>query len=170
MARKPDVAKIAADETDSTDAAEAEPSVSSGRRKWILIGGAVAAVVLILGLWLSGLPARLLHLEKPIQLSGPVYLKIPQIVANLNVPAGQDSYVKLQATLELANSASAKIATADMPRVVDVFQTYLRAMRPSELRGASGTYRLREALINRVQTATAPAIVKDILFQELIVQ
>ncbi|CAG4925850.1 unnamed protein product, partial [Acidocella sp. C78] len=78
--------------------------------------------------------------------------------------------VKLEATIELADQKSAKIATADMPRIVDVFQTYLRAMRPGELRGASGTYRLREALIDRVEVATAPAVVKDILFQELIVQ
>ena len=30
-----------------------------------------------------------------------------------------------------------------MPRLLDLFQTYLREMRPEELRGSQGTYRLR---------------------------
>ena len=40
-------------------------------------------------------------------------------------------------------------------RVVDLFQTYLREMRPDELRGSAGTYRLREELIARASLAAA---------------
>ena len=36
-----------------------------------------------------------------------------------------------------------------MPRLQDLFQTYLREMRPEELRGSAGIYRLREELIAR---------------------
>lgn len=170
MARKPEAANNVENEINSQTESGAVAKKTARRRGMFLMGGGGAALVVILVLWMSGLPARMLSLEKAPIVGGPVYVKIPQIVANLNVPNGQDSYVKLNATLELANGKSAKIAVADMPRVVDMFQTYLRAMRPSDLRGASGTYRLREALIDRVKTATAPAIVKDILFQELIVQ
>ena len=44
-----------------------------------------------------------------------------------------------------------------MPRLQDLFQTYLREMRPEELRGSAGTYRLREELIARANVAVAPA-------------
>jgi flagellar FliL protein len=43
-------------------------------------------------------------------------------------------------------------------------------MRPEELRGAAGTYRLREELIARASVAAAPAKVKDVLFTELLIQ
>ncbi|OYW11786.1 MAG: flagellar basal body protein FliL [Acidiphilium sp. 37-67-22] len=154
MAKPPTAAKNAADETLPETEGEAAPAKPS-RRKLIFICGAVAALLLLVGgLWITGILPRMLGEKPPQKVTGPVYVKIPEIVANLDVPGAK----------------SAKIATADMPRIVDVFQTYLRAMRPGELRGASGTYRLREALIDRIEVATAPAVVKDILFQELIVQ
>ena len=57
-----------------------------------------------------------------------------------------------------------------MPRLQDLFTTYLREMRPEELRGSSGTQRLREELIARANLAVAPARVADILFIELLLQ
>jgi flagellar FliL protein len=57
-----------------------------------------------------------------------------------------------------------------MPRLLDLFQTYLREMRPEELRGSAGTWRLREELIARANIAIAPARVTDVLFTELLVQ
>jgi flagellar FliL protein len=57
-----------------------------------------------------------------------------------------------------------------MPRILDLFQTYLRDMRPEELRGSEGSYRLREELVGRASVAVAPAHVQDVLFEELIIQ
>jgi flagellar FliL protein len=57
-----------------------------------------------------------------------------------------------------------------MPRLQDLFQTYLREMRPEELRGSAGTYRLREELIARADIAVAPARIQDLLFTEILVQ
>jgi flagellar FliL protein len=54
--------------------------------------------------------------------------------------------------------------------VVDLMQTYLREMRPEELRGSAGTYRLREELLVRASTAAAPAKVSDVLFTQMLVQ
>jgi flagellar FliL protein len=62
------------------------------------------------------------------------------------------------------------VVQAAMPRLLDLFQTYLREMRPDEFRGSAGTYRLREELIARATLAAAPAQVQDVLFTELIVQ
>jgi flagellar FliL protein len=57
-----------------------------------------------------------------------------------------------------------------MPRLLDMFQTYLREMRPEELRGSAGTWRLREELLARANIALAPVRVVDVLFIELLVQ
>ena len=43
-------------------------------------------------------------------------------------------------------------------------------MRPEELRGSAGTYRLREELIGRANVAVAPARVVDVLFTEMLIQ
>jgi flagellar FliL protein len=43
-------------------------------------------------------------------------------------------------------------------------------MRPEELRGSAGTYRLHQELMARANLVVAPAKVADILFIELLVQ
>ncbi|MDD2860995.1 MAG: flagellar basal body-associated FliL family protein [Acidiphilium sp.] len=159
-------------QSDAAPASDDAATVPAKTRSKLLLFGAPAALLLVLGggLWFSGALSGLVGGHKPIRVSGPVFIKVPEIVANLNVTDGRDSYAKLEATLELANSASAAEVRHDMPRIIDVFQTYLRAMHPSELQGASGTYRLREALINRVRIAAAPNVIRNVLFEELIVQ
>ena len=170
MAKSPTSAKPP--ETEPGTTGEADAAAAPKKRSKLLLFGIPAAVLLLIGggLWFSGIIPHLLHGHKQVVATGPVFIKIPEIVANLNVPSGQDSYAKLEATLELSSKASVSQVQHDMPRIIDVFQTYLRAMHPSELRGASGTYRLREALIDRVRIAVAPNVVRNVLFEELIVQ
>ncbi len=43
-----------------------------------------------------------------------------------------------------------------MPRVIDIFQTYLRELRPTDLNGSAGLYRLKEELTRRVNAAISP--------------
>ena len=99
-----------------------------------------------------------------------MFVELPEIVANLNAPGRRATYVKLKARVELSKADDQAAFTAAQPRVVDLFQTYLREMRPEELRGSAGTYRLREELIARASLAAAPARVVDVLFSELLVQ
>ena len=40
---------------------------------------------------------------------------------------------------------------------MDAFQTYLRELRPSDLDGSAGLYRLKEELTRRVNVSIAPA-------------
>jgi flagellar FliL protein len=98
-------------------------------------------------------------------------LALPEIIANLNpAPGHRPAYIKLHAVIELARAGDVAIAKAGMPRLLDLFQTYLREMRPEELAGSAGTWRLREELIARANVAIAPARVTDVLFTELLVQ
>jgi len=78
--------------------------------------------------------------------------------------------VKLLARLEISRQEDVEKVKAAMPRLQDLFQTYLREMRPEELRGSGGTYRLREELIGRANLATAPVRISDVLFTQMLIQ
>ena len=60
--------------------------------------------------------------------------------------------------------------TPIMPRVMDAFQTYLRELRPMDLDGSAGLYRLKEELTRRVNLSIAPARINAVLFKEIVVQ
>jgi flagellar FliL protein len=98
------------------------------------------------------------------------FIKMPELVANLDAGADADSYAKMQAELEVTDAVSAAAVTTPMPAIIDLFQSYLRTMQPGDLQGAEGLYRLREALLARANVIVAPASVQDVLFIELIVQ
>ena len=100
----------------------------------------------------------------------PNFLEMPDIIANLNVGSKRAVYVKLRTRVELVKAEDEGLVRAAMPRVLDLFQTYLREMRPEELRGSAGTYRLREELIARANIAVAPARIQDLLFVEMLIQ
>jgi flagellar FliL protein len=57
-----------------------------------------------------------------------------------------------------------------MPRVMDSFQLYLRALTVDELNGPSGMQRLKEELTARVNLAIEPIRVDDVLMKEMLVQ
>ena len=98
------------------------------------------------------------------------FMDLPDIVANLNAGPRRTVFVKLKAKLELAKPEDQAVLQAAMPRVLDLFQGYLREMRPDELRGTAGTYRLREELLARTNLAAPPARVTSVLFTEVLIQ
>jgi len=98
------------------------------------------------------------------------FLKIPDMIVNLSSADGQSRFLRLSVQLELANEADMKAVEKVLPRVVDQFQTYLRELRVQDLRGSKGMYRLQMELLSRVNEAAAPIQVKDVLFQEILIQ
>ncbi|MBU0800993.1 MAG: flagellar basal body-associated FliL family protein [Alphaproteobacteria bacterium] len=98
------------------------------------------------------------------------FLEIPDISVNLADTGSKPSYLRLKVQLELANQGDLAAVEAVMPRVVDQFQTYLRELRVRDLRGSAGIYRLQMELLTRVNSAVAPVEVKDVLFQEILIQ
>ena len=156
------------------------PAKPGGRRKLLLVA---AAVLLLAGGggagWLTGFIPGLLNkpgkadshaAAEPKAAAAPVFLDLPDIVANLNAGNRRTSFIKLKVKLELAKPEDQHAIQGAMPRILDLFQTYLREMRPEELRGTAGTYRLREELIARTNIAAHPARVLNVLFTELLVQ
>ncbi len=158
-----------------TDTAGDKPATKPGGKRKLLLTG--AGVLLLAGgggaAWFAGLIPHGGHKEAHAEAKGPaapVFLDLPDIVANLNAGPRRAAFIKLKAKLELARPEDQAVVQAAMPRVLDLFQTYLREMRPDELRGTAGTYRLREELVARSSIAAQPAHVLNVLFTELLVQ
>ncbi len=99
-----------------------------------------------------------------------VFYDLPELLVNLNSPGRQSSFLKIQVSLELGSPEAVVEVEAVLPRIVDNFQVYLRELRPDELSGTKGVYRLKEELLVRVNTAVQPTRVYDILFKEILVQ
>ncbi|MFN3450021.1 MAG: flagellar basal body-associated FliL family protein [Roseococcus sp.] len=164
---------------DGEAGAEAPPP-RSRKKKLILL----ALPVLLLGggagVWFSGLLGGAAPPSEQAAEAGaareaaenrqPVFIAMPDITANLNAPGRRGPFIRLRSQIEVAGAQDAAALQAAMPRLVDLFTTYLREVRPEELRGSAGTHRLREELIARANIAAAPARVTDVLFTEILVQ
>jgi flagellar FliL protein len=160
-------------------AAEGEEQApkKGGKMKLIIIAVPVLLLGVGAGLWFTGILPGLLGMKKdePEQQKvakpvPPSFIDLPELVANLNSNPARPAYVKIVARLEIRHPDDVDKVRAVMPRLQDMMQTYLREMRPDELRGSAGTYRLREELIARANTAAAPARVADVLFSQLLIQ
>ncbi len=101
---------------------------------------------------------------------GAQFLKIPDMIVNLNSEDGTPRYLRLSVQLEFKNAADMGAVEKLLPRIVDQFQTYLRELRVRDLRGSAGIYRLQMELLARVNQAAYPVEVQDVLFQEILVQ
>jgi flagellar protein FliL len=101
----------------------------------------------------------------------PAFVEVPEVLVNLST-AGSDrtQYLKVKVVLEIPDAALSTQIEATMPRVMDAFQTYLRELRPTDLDGSAGLYRLKEELTRRVNTAIAPSRITAVLFKEIVVQ
>lgn len=98
------------------------------------------------------------------------FIEVPDIIVNLNSPARQPRFLKISLKMELDSDLDRQTMEKLLPRVVDQFQAYLRELRVEDLRGSSGIYRLKIELLNRVRAAAPNVGVRDVLFQEILVQ
>jgi flagellar FliL protein len=102
----------------------------------------------------------------------PVFLDMPDVLVNLSSTGGGDrtQYLKVKVVLELPDQALSAQIQPVMPRLMDTFQTYLRELRPTDLDGSAGLYRLKEELTRRVNAAIAPNRINAVLFKEIVIQ
>ena len=166
-------AKKQADVEDEDDDA---PAKGKGKKKLPLklIGMAAGGVLLVGGVGYGGYtflakPAH--HAPKKEAAKPAVFVDLPDVLVNLsNAGSDRTQYLKVKITLELPNQAQVAKIKPLMPRVLDTFQTYLRELRPTDLDGSAGLYRMKEALTRRVNAVVAPGHITAVLFKEIVVQ
>ena len=100
-----------------------------------------------------------------------VFYNLPGFVVNLpSSTAGRTSFLKVTISLELDSQADVPKVQAVMPRIVDHVQSYLRELRPEDVKGTAGISRMRQEMLDRVVAAAPGAKVDDVLLQELLLQ
>jgi flagellar protein FliL len=106
------------------------------------------------------------------QIKPPVFMDMPEVLVNLSNTGGNEhtQYLKVKVVLELPNQELTAQIQPVMPRLMDTFQTYLRELRPTDLDGSAGLYRLKEELTRRVNAAIAPSRINAVLFKEIVIQ
>jgi flagellar FliL protein len=173
MAAKANAA-TAESEAEEADGEEAAKPKKKLPLKLIII--AAAAFLVVAGGGTGGYFFFMGKKEKAEETKGPpvikvAFLDLPDVVVNLATPGSdRTQYLKAKIVLEVPDQALIQQITPLMPRVVDAFQTYLRELRPTDLEGSAGLYRLKEELTRRINTAVEPARVNAVLFKELLVQ
>ena len=160
---------------DETAAVEGEAApASKSRFKLIII--AVAALLVVAGGGGAYFFLFAGHKEKvadagPPPAKPPVFMDVPEMLVNLSSQPGERvQYLKMKIVLEVKEAPQVALITPSMPRLTDIFQTYLREMRPGDLNGSAGLFRLKEELTRRVNVAIAPTQVNAVLFKEVVIQ
>ncbi len=151
----------------------AEGAAPKSKRKLFMIGGAAVLVLLLAGggwfFFMRG-HAKEVHAAAPPP-KPPVFLDVPEVLVNLaNAPGERIQYLKVKVVLEIKDQPLLAQITPTMPRVTDLFQTYMRELRPADLNGSVGLFRLKEELTRRVNAAISPSQVNAVLFKEIVIQ
>ena len=101
----------------------------------------------------------------------PIFMDVPEMLVNMvGAPGERIQYLKVKVVLEIKEEKQVEAIKPALPRVTDLFQTYLRELRPIDLNGSAGLFRLKEELTRRVNVAIAPNAVNAVLFKEIVVQ
>lgn len=132
-----------------------------------LLGGGGGFAAVQMGL-LSGDSEgdQIAEVEEPMDLGNPKFLPMETLVINLPDSADAE-HLLFTAELEVDPVYSDDV-DAIMPRIVDVLNGYLRAVRLSELEDPTALVRLRAQMLRRVQVVAGEGRVKDILIMEFV--
>ena len=156
--------------------AEGEETLGPPKSKLKLIIIAVSALAILGGsaaayFFLFGKKSEEHHAEAAPPPKPPAFVEVPDLLVNLvGNPGDRVQYLKVKVVLEVKEEKQVEQIKPTLPRVSDIFQTYLRELRPSDLNGSAGLFRLKEELTKRVNVALAPQQVNAVLFKEIVVQ
>ncbi len=101
---------------------------------------------------------------------GVTFYTLPDMVVNIQAPDGRPTFLKLTLTLEMHDADLAHQLQGELPRMQDMFQGFLRELRPEDLAGSAGSYQLRAEILRRVNLIAAPGQVDAVLIEEMRVQ
>jgi flagellar FliL protein len=162
-----------ADKDQSEDGTPATGDAAAPKKKFKLMMIVVAVLVIAAagGSWFMFFRSHEeVHAEAPAP-KPPTFIDVPEILVNLaGQPGERVQYLKAKIVLEVKDALQVPTITPAMPRITDMFQTYLRELRSTDLNGSVGMFRLKEELTRRVNTAIAPGQVSAVLFKEILIQ
>lgn len=168
MAKKP--------KKEKEEGAAGEEAPKSKKKLFIIIGGVMLLAAAGGGGWFflkKPSPEQTAAAEAAAKAKAPVaFLDMKDMMIGMSNGGQQDrqSIMKIKVVLEIADAKAADQIKPLLPRVEDAFQVFMRELRPSDLEGSAGMFRLKEELLRRVNLTVYPAKVDAVLFKELLVQ
>ncbi len=160
-----------ADEEDSED----EPKKKGSKLPLILslvigLGGGGGAFFAIYSGMLFGSDANEEMVEEVVEEVGiPDVAFVPVDPLLIGIGHGTaERHLRFRAQLEVPKPVQAEVEKV-LPRVVDVMNTYLRAVEITDLEDPAALVRLRAQLLRRVQVVTGQTRVRDLLIMEFVV-
>lgn len=167
-------AKAPDTDTDAKDdPAGAKGSPKGGLKRKLMIGGVAVAVLggAVGGYVFFAGKHQDEHAPAIAAAKPPAFFDLPDVLVNLsNTGSERTQYLKVKLVLELPDAGVVAQIQPVMPRVLDAFQVFLRELRPADLEGSAGVFRLKEELTRRVNVAIAPTKINAVLFKEFVVQ
>jgi len=100
---------------------------------------------------------------------GVVFYTMPEVVVNMQTADGRPTFLKLKLTLELPDEGAVEELDPNMPRLQDMFQSFLRELRPEDLSGSQGSYQLRMEILRRVNLVIGPSKANAVLIEEMLI-
>jgi flagellar FliL protein len=100
---------------------------------------------------------------------GILFYTMPDVVVNMQTADGRPTFLKLKLTLELPDQETVDNLEPNMPRLQDMFQTFLRELRPEDLSGSQGSYQLRMEILRRVNLVISPSKANAVLIEEMLI-
>lgn len=101
-------------------------------------------------------------------ISAPSYVPVGEIVIPLG-PQAKAEFLLMTAEIEISPDDAAAFE-ALMPRIRDLFNTYLRAVEARDLEQPDATLRLRDQLLRRLRVIADPTAPRDLLFTSFILK
>ncbi|MBA4220721.1 flagellar basal body-associated protein FliL [Bosea sp. (in: a-proteobacteria)] len=172
------MAKKANKDDEAAEGGADEAPKSGKKKKLVMIGGAVALVAVLGGggwfFFMKKKPADEVTAEQAAAAAKKLITFVEMKDMMIGITAGpqhdRQPIVKIKVALEIADPKTAEQVKPLLPRVEDAFQVFMRELRPSDLDGSAGMYRLKEELLRRVNVTVYPAKVDAVLFKELLLQ
>jgi flagellar protein FliL len=110
-------------------------------------------------------------LKKIVKPEDVAYCDLPEIMVTLDSRGSTGGHVlKLSASLALDDRMDQPRVQAYIPRVIDVFQIYIRQLIVEDVTGVPKIQHLRQEMLTRINAALEPAHVDDLLFRQVLVQ
>jgi len=102
----------------------------------------------------------------PGPLKGIAFVPLDTMVVSLGATSGS-KYLRFTAQVEVVDTAAADVALLT-PRILDVLNSYLRAIDTASIEDPQAMARLRAQMLRRIQIVTGEGRVRDLLITEFV--
>jgi len=99
-----------------------------------------------------------------------LFYDMPQMLVALHSTRDGSPVLQLSVTIQCPTFEDVETLKSYLPRVLDVFQSYVGGMRVADFRGSENLEKFRKGLIDNLMIAIKPGKVDTVLFQHLTIR